>query len=83
MPAVIKCKIDDSIKTLFVYVNYSKDEVYFPHNPELECEELRLAVLRELDKSANVEVPEIPANVIEQLREIGSTKKNVKFTKFD
>lgn len=74
MPIVFKYqKIDTGeILEAIGYLNYSRDEVYFPDNPELTNEESRRFILSQQDSKIEITPNSIPQDLLVMVEKIRS-----------
>jgi hypothetical protein len=71
IPVIVEYQDEEfhDIRSAVGYVNYGKDQVWFPNNPELQTDMMRRAVLATLDVAYPKEV-ELPQHILRRVEEI-------------
>jgi hypothetical protein len=71
IPVIIQYREEGSevAGSAVAYVNYGQDRVWFPHNPELETDEMARSILATLDPPI-IEIEAVPPEILEQIERV-------------
>ncbi len=71
MPVMVRFGPPGELRTAIGYVSYGQDMVWFPHDQELNTDDMRRAVLATLDTELP-DVPVLPPELLAQVEQVRS-----------